>query len=550
MITVLLAALEYGGYVSLVKLIIYVVLFFTWPPLVSWVNTDAQEVKTRVEFWTCIILATGVGTLVILLMAPIFLIGLLLYLIAVGATSIAYVMHRNSKVADFERVLTASHIKSIFVNENKKIATASRGFTFITANKNEAPLPKAKTPEAFGFTAAVEIFDDAIWRRANDIVFQPGTKNYSVIYSVDGMPIKQPEKAREEIEYFIQYLKQLADLDVNERRKPQTGILRTSKDNEIEWEVTTAGSTAGEQVRIKRLEESTLIKLEDIGLAPKQIELLRPVGQIDRGLFIISGPPKSGVTTTFYAMLRNHDPFMNDINTLEKKPAAKLSNITQHTFKLSDTGTTSYSRKLQHLLRMGADVMGVADCGDKECAQLVCAAAKNGKVVHVTLETTGAVQALGKWLKLVPDKNIAVDTLVGIINQRLVRKLCEKCKQAYQPNPDLLRKFNMPADKIKLLYRTGEVEYDRRGKPRLCEECQGTGFSGRTGVFEVIILSDKLKEALKKAKTLQEIASLFRRAGMHYMQEMSIQKVATGLTSIHEVIRVLSPAKKPAKREK
>lgn len=239
---------------------------------------------------------------------------------------------------------------------------------------------------------------------------------------------------------------------------------------------------------------------------------------------------------------------MNDINTLEKNPAADLDNITQNIFKLSDTGTINYAQKLQSILRMGANIMGIADCEDKDCATLACNAAKNGKMIHITLEATSVIQALGKWLKLVSNKSLALNNLAGIINQRLVRQLCDKCKLPYQPNPEVLKKFNMPVDKIKHLYREGEIEYDKHGKPILCEQCQGTGFTGRIGIFETIILNDELRDAVKKAKSLQEIASLFRRAGMLYMQEQSIQKVAAGTTSIHEVIRSFSSGQKSAKK--
>jgi type II secretory ATPase GspE/PulE/Tfp pilus assembly ATPase PilB-like protein len=544
----LIAAMEYGGYISLIKLVVYVVLFFAWMPLVNWVHKDAQEVRAKVSNWTMIITATSAVSLLIWLLVPMFLVGLLLYIISVGVASLVYIMHRNSKVADFEKVLTASHLKTIFVDETKKILASSKGITFITANGNEAPLPKPKTQNAFGFTAACEMFADAVWRRASEIVLQPTGKGYSAMYRVDGMSVKQPERTKEEIEYFIHYIKQIADLEVEERRKPQTGKIKILKnDKRTEWEVKTAGSTAGEQVLIKRIEEYNLMKFIDLGLTSQQIEMLEPIKEKSNGLFIISGPRKSGVTSTFYTMLKSHDPFMNDINTLEKKPAAELDNITQVLFSLSDTGTSSYSNRLQSILRLGANIVGVADCEDKDCAKLSAIAAGNDKVIHVTLEATSAAQAIAKWLKFLPNRDTALDNLIGVSNQRLVRKLCESCKQAYQPNPELLRKFNMPADKIKLLYREGEIEYDKHGRPMLCEECQGKGFTERTAVFETIVFSDKVKQVLKKTKNLQEIATLLRRAGMLYMQEQAIRKVAAGATSIHEVIRVLAPAKKAAK---
>ena len=220
--TILAADIQYGGYVSFFKFIIMAVMFFAWIPLVNWVHADTQAVRTRTMFWTATIAAAGAVALVVWLLVPMFIIGLLVYIISVGALSLAYVMHRNAKVADFEKVLTAEHIKSLFIDEDKKMEKASKGLSFITANKNEVPAPKPKTPEAFGYLATCELFDDAIWRRSADITFQPGPQDYNVMYSVDGELMKQPPRPKEQMEYFTHYIKQLANLDTNERRKPQT----------------------------------------------------------------------------------------------------------------------------------------------------------------------------------------------------------------------------------------------------------------------------------------------------------------------------------------
>ena len=549
MANILAAAAGYGGYISPVKLIVLVVLFFAWIPLVNWVYRDTKAVKTNTQSWTLIISSTGAGALLIWLLAPLFLIGLLIYIIAVGAAAMAYIVHRNARVADFEKVLTSEHIKSIFVNESKKMDKARRGFSLITANGNDVPLPEPKSPEAFGFQTTCEIVEDALWRRASDIVFRPTEEDYSVMYFVDGLAIKQAPRSREEIEYFIGYLKQMGDMDTNEKRKPQKGKFEAVKDEErMGWEILTAGSTAGEQLKLTRMQEYNLMKVDEVGFAANQVEAIANLRDLEKGLFIISGPKKSGTTSSLYALLRNHDPFMNNINTLEKEPAAELQNITQHTFSLSDTGTTTYARKLQTILRMGPDIMGVEDCSDKECASLAAVAARDERMVYVTLEATSAMQALGKWLNLVSDKNLIADTLVGISNQRLVRVLCDECKQAYQPNQELFKKFNIPAGKIKVLYRPGEIEYDKHGKPIVCEKCQGTGFYGRTAIFETVVLNDELKEVVRQAQSLQEISSRFRRAGMLYLQEESIKKVAKGITSINEVIRMFSSKTKPRKK--
>ena len=547
----LIAAAGYGGYISPIKFIVMVGLFFAWMPLVRWVYKDAKAVRTRVESWTLIVFGTGVGAMLLWLAAPLFLIGLLIYLIAVAAVAMAYIMHRNARVADFEKVFTAEHLRGMFVNEGKKLSKASRGLALFTANGNEVPLPAGKSPEAFGFATTCEIMEDALWRRASDILFQPTAQDYSVTYFVDGLGSKQTPRGREEMEYFIHYLKQLGDMDTEERRKPQKGrfeVVQGEAKHREGWEIVTAGSTAGEQLKLSRMQEYNLMKLDELGLTTPQAEAIQPLRQLRQGLFIVSGPKKSGVTSSLYAFLRNHDPFMNNINTLEKEPAAELQNITQHRFAMSDTGTTTYAKRLQSILRMGPDIIGVADCEDAQCAAMACAAAKDGRVVYVTLEADSMMQALGKWLNLVKNKDAIGATLLGMSNQRLVRKLCDECKQAYQPNQDLFKKFNIPADKIKVLYRPGEIEYDKHGKPIICEKCQGTGFYGRTAIFETVVLTDELRAVVREAKSVQEIASQFRRAGMLYLQEQAIKKVAQGVTSINEVIRMFSSQTKPRKK--
>jgi type II secretory ATPase GspE/PulE/Tfp pilus assembly ATPase PilB-like protein len=547
MLNLLSASIEYGGYISIIKLLTFSVLFLAWLPLLSWVHQDAKAVETKSVFWTGIVLGAGAVSALIWLFVPIFIAGMLLYTIAVGATAFAYVKHRNARVLDFDRVLTVDHIKSLLVSKEKKIE-AFKSFLFITANDNEVPVPEPRTPDFFGYKIAYEILTDAMWRRADSILFSPTPQDYTVAYSVDGAVLKQPNMAMDQIKYFIRFVKQLADLDTKEKRKPQKGKFKIlQREKNTEWEVTTAGSTAGEQLRLKQITQASVARLTDIGLMPEQYEKLNKFQEVQQGLFIITGPPKSGVTTTLYALLRNHDAFINSINTLERQPSQQLLNITQNVFTLSDTGTTTFARKLQAVVRMGPDIVGVADCEDAETAQVACAAARDRKIIYVTLKADSIIQALSKWLKLVGDRNLAVGTLLGISNQRLLRKLCDKCKQAYAPNKELFKKFNISAEKTKVLYRAGKVLVDKHGKSSTCDNCQGTGYIGRTGAFEIIRINDELRTVIRQSKSLSEIGTQFRRAKMLYLQEQVLRKVISGTIAIDEMIRVLSAskAKKP-----
>lgn len=537
------ASVEYGGYISIIKLLGYLILFFAWLPLIGWVQHDADVLKTNVGLWAGLVLGVGAAAAVIWLVIPVYLVGLLFYMIAVGGVALAYVKHRNGLVLDYDRVLTPDHIKSLFVSKEKKMA-ALRSFTFVTANKNEIPVPEPRTADFFGYKTSYDILSDAIWRRAANVAFSPTAEDYKVAYLVDGTSLKQPSVTKEQMGYFITFIKELAGLDPKERRKPQNGrfVIRKGKDD-MPWEVTTAGSTAGEQVRLKHIEQETISKLDELGLMPEQLQQLSRLNDVKQGLCIISGPRQSGVTTTLYALLRNHDAFINSVNTLERQPSGNLPNITQNIFALSDTGTTTFGAKLQAVIRMGPDIVGVAECEDAETARVACAAAKDGKLIYVTLKADSVLQALGKWMRLVGDRNLVADTLLCATSQRLLRKLCEECKQGYAPDKELFKKFNITADKTKVLYRAGKVQYDKHGKPLTCDHCQGTGYFDRTGIFELVVMNEALRNAVKKSKSLPEIGAHFRRAKVLYLQEQVLRKVIAGTASINEMIRVLSTNK-------
>lgn len=539
----LLMAVEYGGYISIVKLVLFLACYFPWLLLVSWAHRDAKAVETSVPTWIGILLGAGALGILIWWLIPVFIVGVLAYAVCLGGAALAYVKHRNGRVLDFDKILTIDHIKSL-VSKSDKLQ-AMENFHFITANNNEVPTPEPRTPTFFGFRTAYDMITDATWRRTSTISFSPKGDTYEVVYNIDGAAAKQPSLARDQMEYLIHFLKEVAGIDAKEKRKPQKGKFRTRQVKVItDWEVQTAGSTAGEQVRVKRITKESAMRVADLGMTPEQVGPLEKLRQDRQGLFLITGPKKSGITTTMYAMIRDHDAFLNNINTIEKQPSGQLLNVTQTTFSLTDTGTSTYAKKLQSLVRMGPDVVGIGECEDPETAKVASAAAKDGKIVYVVLEADSVLQAMARWLKLVGDRKLVAETLTGISNQRLLRKLCDTCKQGYAPNKELLKKFNLPADKAKVLYRPGKEVFDKRGKPSMCEDCQGTGFIGRTGVFEMIVLDDELKKAVKTVAQLPELGVQFRKAKMLYLQEQALRKVISGTTAINEMLRVLAPAKK------
>ncbi len=536
-----------GDYVSIIKLVLFWALFFPSLPLLSWMHRDAKALACNDALFTGLTLGSVLVGVILWLLLPIYVVGLLIYVLVVGTIALIYVKQRNSRVLDFDKVLTPAHIKRLLTSQSAA-AEDQTAFVFVTKNKNDVPPPEPRTPDFFGYRTAYDLFVEVQQRRVDAITYIPGPEVYKVTYEIDGAPEQQPDLPRDQMEYFVHFIKQLGDLDPKEKRKPQKGSFSLKKGKEVlGWEIRTAGSTLGEQIALRRLMKDQIKRIADIGLAQDQQERLLAMRQSAKhGIFIIAGPKGSGITTTFYAMLRDHDAYMNNIVTLEKETLGSLPSVTQEIYSLSDTATMTYANKLAHMIRMGPDIVGVAECNDQETAKTICEAAET-VLVYVLIPADNVLQALGRWLKLVGDRQKATENLIAISCQRLLRKLCEECKQAYAPNQDILKKFNLPAEKAKVLYRPGKVIYDKRDRESTCPRCMGTGFNGRTGIFELILLNDALRAVIVKSKTLQEIGAQFRRAKMLYLQEQALRKVMAGLTAINEMVRVLTPATKKAR---
>ncbi|MFI4910794.1 MAG: ATPase, T2SS/T4P/T4SS family [Sedimentisphaeraceae bacterium JB056] len=546
----ILADIAYSGYISLVKFIPFVLFFYLWLLLINWVYFDTKAVQSNTNYWLSVTTIAGAVALVTWMFVPVYVIGLLLFLIIAGTSSLLYVIHRNAKVADFEKVLTIQHFKSLMTNEKKKIEKGSHGFNFVTANGNPIGIPEPKSKESYGFQIACGLFDDAIWRRVSEIKMIPGAEEYTVTYKIDGAVTKTDPIATENVGYFIYFIKHLADLNVEEKRKPQLGSFKTEKKNQkTGWKVQTAGSTAGEQILIVRDEEYSQMDIKSIGFFPEQVEDLKRMREINKGVFIVAGTRASGLTTAFYALLRNHDPFLYSINTVEKRPAGDINSIDQIVFDPIKSGGQTYAQRIQSMVRMGPDIVGVGDCDDPETAKLVCEIAKT-KLIYVSIEAENSIQAIAKWLQLVPDRRLALGNLAGLASSRLVRVLCDECKEEYEPNPEMLKKLNIPAGKVSVMCRPGEPEYTRSGKPILCEHCQGVGYYGRTGVLESFIVPENVAAELPKTESLKEIAAILRRNGMKFLQERLVEKIADGVTSINEMVRVLKSTNKAAQSPK
>ena len=201
--------------------------------------------------------------------------------------------HRNTRVLDFDKILTIDHIKSLVAKSDK--LEAMEDFMFITANNNEVPPPEPRTPIFFGYRTAYDVLTDATWRRTSTVTFTPKGDIYEVVYSIDGTATKQPPMPRDQMEYLLHFVKEVAGLDAKEKRKPQKGKFRTRQGkNNTDWEVQTAGSTAGEQLRLKRITKESALRIADLGLTPDQVEQMEQFqSRPNRGCSSSPGPRRA-----------------------------------------------------------------------------------------------------------------------------------------------------------------------------------------------------------------------------------------------------------------
>lgn len=427
-------------------------------------------------------------------------------------------------------------------NEEKKRKNMKLRLVFISVNNNELPVPYRDDKEYVGYTLAEEMLHDIWRRRVSHVEMVPKENAYEIRYVIDGIVSSGIERPREEALEAIIYLKAVAGLDVEDRRRPQRGSFFTIRTGESEtgWRIFTSGSTRGEQVKLERIEQQKAIQIEELGLHSDQLEkLIETVKTREGGIVLVTGTPGSGVSTTLYSFVRRHDAFTQNIYTLEKNILSDMDNVTQHHLEVGPEVIKSSARQLQTVLHGDPDVTMVGFCDEPEMAKISTKTALAGKLFYIGFNAPTVFHALQYWMKMVDNPERVSKTLLAITNQRLIRILCRECRQAYSPDMKMLKKLNMPADKIKEFYRPPtEIEYDKKGNPILCPNCQGTGYFGRTAVYETLFISEALRKVMAENAPINVISTQCRKERMLYLQEQALRKVMDGTTSIHEVLRI------------
>jgi type II secretory ATPase GspE/PulE/Tfp pilus assembly ATPase PilB-like protein len=522
-----------------------VAVYLCWVATCAWVDRDTRKVRLPTALWNPLLLGCGLAGLIVVWVLPIFWISFVVLLCLYLAPSLTYVHQRNQRVPEEERVLTERHLRKLLRLAPRKEAEEERRLPirFIargTNQKEEDPARLARAEGSKGYRAALEMVYEAIQNRATDIHMEPTKDEMTVRIRVDGILQAAAPFKRSTGDSVLNIFKVLADLDITERRKPQDGSFSAQvEDRFVDFRVATAGSVSGEKLVMRILDKSKqLVSLTDLGMRDKMHEQIHNIAGQPHGMLIVCGPTGAGKSTTLYACLNEIDRYQKNVITVEDPVEYQIDNVTQ--IEVNAKAGKTFAGELRSILRQDPDVIYIGEIRDKETAEIACQAAQTGHMVFTTLHANDTVTALARLIDLGVAPFMVASAVSAILGQRLVRVLCPKCKIRYRPDPEMLRKANLPADKIKHFHKPKvKTETDEEDEEEgVCPRCGGTGYFGRTGIFELLVINDRIRDLLRENPNFNAIKQEAVKTGMKYLQEDGLRQVIEGKTSIQELLRV------------
>jgi type IV pilus assembly protein PilB len=368
------------------------------------------------------------------------------------------------------------------------------------------------------------IIRQAIDEHASDIHIEPFKDRINLRYRIDGKLYEIPPPARHLHLPIVSRIKILAKLDIAEKRLPQDGAFGVKmEDRVIDLRISTVPTIYGEKVVLRILDKSAVVlDLGRLGFEQKQLDDFRKSLTAPYGLVFLTGPTGSGKTTTLYSALTEIKSPTKNIVTVEDPVEYKLDGINQVQIK-PDIGL-NFASALRSFLRQDPDIMLVGEVRDLETAEICIRSALTGHLVLSTLHTNDAPSAITRLVDIGVPPYLLVPSLLCIVGQRLLRKLCPHCKVAYEPKPEELAGIKL---KNSLIY-----------KAKGCSKCNQLGYRGRSVVSEVLVLNEKLRQAMSDKANFMHLKEIAKQSGMMTLHEAALKKVEDGITSLEEAISV------------
>jgi type II secretory ATPase GspE/PulE/Tfp pilus assembly ATPase PilB-like protein len=535
-----------GFYFSWLKLALLLASFAFWLHYANWVHEDSRGLRVRPDFWNTLMLLGGVLAFVMATHIPLFGVGCSGLVLALGAPLGFYVRERNQHVPENRRVMTPDHLEQWAQRQLLKIginiarkerveATTGPPITFLGKSRTgQRDAGRSRQVESSkGYIAAKELVYDAILRRATDIHLEPKEGELSIRLRIDGVMYPAEPFERSTGDAVINIFKVLCAMDITERRRSQDGSFAALVDNrEIDFRTASQGTRHGEKLSMRILDQSNSVsKIGQLGMRKQMQDKLAEVINQPHGLLMVCGPTGAGKSTTLYSCINELDTYEKNIITIEDPVEYKMQSVTQ--IEINTKGGTTFGQALRSVLRQDPDVVMIGEIRDEETAKIACQSANTGHMVFSTVHANDAITALYRLIDLGVEPFMLSTAISAILAQRLARRLCSQCRQAYTPSPELLKVVGLPADKIKEFYRPAPPGENP------CPQCNGTGFHGRIGVFELLAVNERMKDMIRENAAMTAIRNEARKDGMLYMQEEGLRLVVRGVTSVDEIRRVV-----------
>ncbi len=541
------------------KLLAIAMLYLIWVKSADWVNRDSQIFDLGYGKWNPIIYFPF-AVLLLLVAFPViiglpmnFLAAVIVLPIVYLGTFIPYVVTRNKKVQLHQKVFTPDWFRYEIANVLNKVGVkmeAERKADYekgVPVDLMAIGAPEERLDQANlitarqspGYLFVKELVADMSDRRSDKAILDYTQQSVVVRQHIDGVWHNSEARDRESGDVMLAVMKTLANLNATERRKKQEGKFGAKyKDHSYVCPITSQGVPTGERVVVQLLGgyQRAFKTYEDLGMRSKLAEQWSALMASDKGMLVISGVPEGGVTTLTDVSLMETDRLLRDFAAIEEEQhrEREIENIdvTIYSAAKGETPTTI----LPSLIRKYPNVYVLREMNDPEAAKLLLAEVRDEDRLLITnVHAKEAAEALLRMLQMkVPQREFAA-AVTAVMCTRLIRRLCDSCKVAYAPTPDLMKKLGIPQGKVEALYRVPKPEEIE--KP--CQECDGVGFKGRTGLFELLVVDDKIREILLKQPKLDLLRKAARVAGMRTFQEEGLLVVAKGVTSLAELQRVL-----------
>ena len=371
------------------------------------------------------------------------------------------------------------------------------------------------------------ILSRALHQRASDVHLQPYEERLQVRYRIDGILYDRLVIPKSVQEAVISRVKVMGRMDIAEKRLPQDGRDTVKvADREVDLRISSVPTQYGERIVLRLLDKGARVyELEELGLSSRDLERFEKLITYSHGIILVTGPTGSGKSTTLYAALQRLNGAEMNIITIEDPIEYQLRGVSQ--IQVGGKGLT-FATGLRHVLRQDPDVIMVGEIRDEETARIAVQAALTGHLVFSTLHTNDAAGSVTRLLDIGVDPYLAASSVLAVLAQRLVRTICPGCREPYKPEPEALAEIGLEAKNL-----PEGLAYRGRG----CGECMHTGYWGRTGIYELLIVDEPARLGILGRNSASAIKAEALKAGLITLRSDGASKVARGVTTIDEVLR-------------